>query len=527
MGCADRDESIAAIERSIEQQVQQIMAHKMLMATTGSGDSSSVDPPRWLPAAHADSAAQTPSHSARCSQPALLSSAPGVAACHGGSATRLFHPWVPRETAHHGVQFGIREPMVVWSPYSAQLYMHPPALPALAPNFPGMAAPPPLPPLRPCPPPVPQHSPPLSQWSAGPSTASAKSAHGPTEHTGALLDTQPGHCDAGVNCGERTGVVMPARCAAPELLKSRVVAPSAASAVACGMAPPSEAGANDADLSMRCTPTWEAVAERMSAPAAQGMTQGVAEGGLLGEGDDISAWLSRLVGGTAGPGLPDAPTMELTQLQGNEATRGHAMLTSAGVASCGSGTAASAGRGTAYSHNGVRGDVTRCDNVPFNNPMPCNSLGAMPAAPAPAYISARALPSAQRHPAPAPPATQTGGGAMGEQRGEWGRRGVGEEESDEGGGVEEERCMEGMTVEQILQERRKRSRQRRQQLLSHLESDATKLKAEREQLRSKLAHAANRLTQLQERQKKLEHERDTIKAEIEAGRKKMNNARRT
>ncbi|CAI7764793.1 unnamed protein product [Closterium sp. NIES-53] len=89
MGCGDRDESIAAIERSIEQQVQQIMAHKMLMATTGSGDSSSVDPLRWLPAAHADSAAQTPAHSARGSQPAQLSSAPVVAACHGGGATRI------------------------------------------------------------------------------------------------------------------------------------------------------------------------------------------------------------------------------------------------------------------------------------------------------------------------------------------------------------------------------------------------------------------------------------------------------
>ncbi|CAI5534526.1 unnamed protein product [Closterium sp. Naga37s-1] len=451
------------------------------MATTGSGDSSSVDPPRWLPAAHADSAAQTPAHSARGSQPAQLSSAPVVAACHGGGATRLFHPWMPRDAAHYGVQFGIREPMVVWSPYNAQPYMHPPAPSAFAPNFPGMSAPPALPPpLRPCPPPVPQQSPPLSQWSAGPSTISAKSARVPAEHTGSWLDTRLvpiDHWDVGVNCGERAtvapSVVIPARYA--ELVNS-TLAPSASSAVRRRMGTRAEdeggprnpqEGANDADLSTRCTPTWEAVAERMSAPPAQGMTQGVAEGGLLGGGDDISAWLSRLVGGTAGPGLPDAPSAELAQSQGNEATRGHVMLTSGRVASCGSsGTAASAGRGTAY-------------NVPFNNP-----VHAVPA-PAPASKSAHVPPAARRHPAPAPPpplahapsgmlAVQAGrmggtagsmvagGGGMeqwggGEQRGEWGRGGVGGEESDEEGGVEEEACMEGMTVEQILQERRKRS----------------------------------------------------------------------
>ncbi|CAI5489527.1 unnamed protein product [Closterium sp. Naga37s-1] len=455
----------------------------MLMATTGSGDSSSVDPPRWLPAARADSAAQTPAHSARGSQPAQLSSAPVVAACHGGGATRLFHPWMPRDAAHYGVQFGIREPMVVWSPYNAQLYMHPPAPSAFAPNFPGMSAPPPLPPpLRPCPPPVPQQSPPLSQWSAGPSTISAKSVRVPAEHTGSWLDTRLvpiDHWDVGVNCGERAtvapSVVIPARCAPTELVNS-TLAPSASSAVRRGMGTRTEdeggprnpqEGANDADLSTRCTPTWEAVAERMSAPPAQGMTQGVAEGGLLGEGDDISAWLSRLVGGTAGPGLPDVPSAELAQSQGNEATRGRMMLTSGRVASCGSsGTAASAGRGTAY-------------NVPFNNP-----VHAVPA-PAPASKSVHGPPAARRHPAPAPPpplphapsgmlavqagrmggtagSTVAGGGGMeqwggGEQRGEWGSRGVGGEESDEEGGVEEEACMEGMTVEQILQERRKRS----------------------------------------------------------------------
>ncbi|CAI5523611.1 unnamed protein product [Closterium sp. Naga37s-1] len=481
----------------------------MLMATTGSGDSSSVDPPRWLPAAHADSAALTPAHSARGSQPAQLSSAPVVAACHGGGATRLFHPWMPRDAAHYGVQFGIREPMVVWSPYSAQLYMQPPAPSAFAPNFPGMSAPPPLPPpLRPCPPPVPQHSPPVSQWSAGPSTISAKSVRVPAEHTGSWLDTRLvpiDHWDVGVNCGERAtvapSVVIPARCAPTELVNS-TLAPSASSAVRRGMGTCAEdeggprnpqEGANDADLSTRCTSTWEAVAERMSAPPAQGMTQGVAEGGLLGEGDDISAWLSRLVGGTAGPSLPDAPMAELTQLQGNEATRGHVMMMPGRVASCGSsGTAASAGRGTTY-------------NVLFNNP-----VHAVPA-PAPASTSAHGPPAARRHPAPAPPpplahapssllavqagrmgvtagSTVAGGGGMeqwggGEQRGEWGRRGMGGEESYEEGGVEEEACMEGMTVEQILQERRKRrmvsnrlsakrSRQRRQQLLSHLESDA-------------------------------------------------------
>ncbi|CAI5940585.1 unnamed protein product [Closterium sp. NIES-65] len=446
----------------------------MLMATTGSGDSSSVDPPRWLPAAHADSGAQTPAHSSFGSQPAQLSSAPVAAACHGGSAMRIFHTWTPRDAAHYGVQFGIREPMVVWSPYSAQVYMHPPAPPALAPNFPGMSAPPPLPPLRPCPPPVPQHSPPLSQWSAGPSANSAKSARGPAEHTGSWLDTQLFPSAVGVNCGERTTVtpivVMPARCAPTELVNSTLVAPSAASAVTRGTGPRVEeggpcspqAGANNADVTTRCTPTWEVVAERMSAPPAQGvaaqwpLAQGVAEGGLVGEGDDISAWLSRLVGGTAGPALPEGPSAELAHLQGNGATRGHVM-SPAGVASCGSNAAAaSAGRGTAYNHSGVRCDTALCDNVPFNNPGR-NSLGAMPAAPAPASVSAHVLRSAQRHPAPAPPPSQGGVGTMAEQGGEWGRRGVGEEESDEGGGVEEEACMEGMTVEQILQERRKRS----------------------------------------------------------------------
>ncbi|GJP32385.1 hypothetical protein CLOM_g16979 [Closterium sp. NIES-68] len=287
---------------------------------------------------------------------------------------------------------------------------------------------------------------------------------------------------------------------------------------------------------------------------AEGTTDVAAHGGLAGagDGDDISAWLSRLVGGTAGCagaagcGVPGAPKAEMAYQPRNEATHGHVLLTSAGVSS---GTETSAACGNSHGDS-MFGNTTHCGRASFRSIVSCNSHSAMP----PHLLLSlqswhltrlwlittlllllrvpmRAVcEGVQAAGWPAPRCASAARGADAEVG--VGSRGAGGEESDEGVGVEEE-CIGGMTVEQILQERRKRrmvsnrlsakrSRQRRQQLLSHLESDASKLKVEREQLRSKVIHATNRLTQLQEQQRKLEQERDVIKAEIETAKTKMN-----
>ncbi|GJP48305.1 hypothetical protein CLOM_g7613 [Closterium sp. NIES-68] len=152
-GCGHGDESmsIAAIERSIEQEVQQIMAHKKVMAdtTTGSGVSSSLDPPQWLPAhvasanvprAHAALAnVIAPAHVAQGPPPPQTSSAPFMAVCHGGGAMPPFYPTQPCDVAYHAVRFD-NSNAVVWLPSAAQLHMHRasstlPPTPPLAPNF--------------------------------------------------------------------------------------------------------------------------------------------------------------------------------------------------------------------------------------------------------------------------------------------------------------------------------------------------------------------------------------------------------
>ncbi|GJP32951.1 hypothetical protein CLOM_g7840 [Closterium sp. NIES-68] len=576
-GCGHGDESmsIAAIERSIEQEVQQIMAHKKVMAdtTTGSGVSSSLDPPQWLPAhvasanvprAHAALAnVIAPAHVAQGPPPPQTSSAPFMAVCHGGGAMPPFYPTQPCDVAYHAVRFD-NSNAVVWLPSAAQLHMHRasstlPPTPPLAPNFltppPQSESPPSRRPLR-HPPPVPQRLPPLS---AGPSTDSAASSVGVVRYAPQFvaMPALPGswlpdsqldpRCDYEIGVSRedgttgRPGVVMP----------RAATAPSATSEVTRGNGPCVEEGnpcssqpaADDAQLVLD------------GCGMAEGTTDVAAHGGLAGagDGDDISAWLSRLVGGTAGCagaagcGVPGAPKAEMAYQPRNEATHGHVLLTSAGVSS---GTETSAACGNSHGDS-MFGNTTHCGRASFRSIVSCNSHSAMPPSPAPVpAVMAPHPPLADHHPAPAPAGAyacgvrgspgswmacatvrECGEGAQ-TQRWEWGRGGAGGEESDEGVGVEEE-CIGGMTVEQILQERRKRrmvsnrlsakrSRQRRQQLLSHLESDASKLKVEREQLRSKVIHATNRLTQLQEQQRKLEQERDVIKAEIETAKTKMN-----